>query len=88
MWRNTSASTSQVERDVPGGGLDVEAKQVTAAATRLADVQCHYHAVAVAVRTTDELRRLRGEMNEEVCDTLENLGVELAKEHEMHAASS
>lgn len=54
-------------------------RQVNLASSRLTDVRKHYQ--SVAVRTTDELRRLRKELHEDLCEALEYLAKELVREH-------
>lgn len=54
-------------------------RQVNVASSRLSDVRKHYQ--AVAMRTTGELRRLRKELHDNLCEALECLAKELVREH-------
>lgn len=78
MWE-TAPNTAQPN----GKGLDELVNDVSAASRRLADVRRHYQAVALS--TTDELRRLRTEMHEDIGSALQKLAMQFARQHDAHA---
>lgn len=81
-----SASNSQHSNSTNSGNrgaVDELVERTEAAAARLADVRRHYH--IVAVRTTDELRRLRAELHSELSDGLIRVADRLVNEHSKHA---
>lgn len=66
-----------------GEGLGDLVNDVSAASARLAEVRRRYQTVALS--TTDELRRLRGDMHEDLCRALQGMAEEFAKQHTAHA---
>lgn len=92
MWEPSRSTSSQSLMD-PSSSTRIEHKagfdnlvdQVNAARDRLTDVRKHYQ--AIALRTTDELRRLRAEMHDDICIGLESLAREVVREHALHASS-
>lgn len=68
-----------------GEGMEELVNKVSAASRRLANVRRHYQAVALS--TTEELRRLRTEMHDDVCNALQDLAMELAWQHDAQARS-
>lgn len=84
MWAPGS-SQANIGRLGHGEGIDELVDRTDAAAARLADVRRHYH--VVAVRTTDELRRLRTQLHSELCDGLLRVAEHLVDEHLKQAHS-
>lgn len=78
MWAPGSSQTN-IRKLSNGEGKDELVDRTDAAAARLADVRKHYH--VVAVRTTDELRRLRAQLHSELCDGLLRVADHLVYEH-------
>eukprot|EP00177_Eucheuma_denticulatum_P006431 GFKZ01011731.1.p1 GENE.GFKZ01011731.1~~GFKZ01011731.1.p1 ORF type:complete len:362 (+),score=64.39 GFKZ01011731.1:489-1574(+) len=66
-----------------GEGLEELVNDVSVASARLAEVRRHYQSVALS--TTDELRRLRSDMHEDLSRALQGMAEELAREHAAHA---
>lgn len=64
-------------------GLEELVNNVGAASARLAEVRRRYQTVALS--TTDELRRLRGDMHEDLCRAFQGMAEEFARQHTAHA---
>lgn len=64
-------------------GREALVDEVNAASMRLAEVRRRYQMVATS--TTEELRRLRMELHQDVCDALSGLAGELAGTHAGHS---
>lgn len=78
MWAPESSQTN-IGKLSNAEGMDELVNRTDAAAARLADVRKHYH--VVAVRTTDELRRLRAQLHTELCECLLRVADRLVYEH-------
>lgn len=85
-----SKTGSMWETSPEGNGLNTRGEEmeelvndVSAASARLADVRRRYQAVALS--TTDELRRLRNDLHSDLGDALQNVATEFSRQHAAHA---
>lgn len=77
MWEENAEQSSE--------GFEELVDNVNVASARLAEVRKRYQAVAVS--TTDELRRLRANMHEHISEALRLLATDYAKQHAAHASA-
>lgn len=75
MWDDRIETSNQ--------GLEGLKKEVGKASNRLKEVRERYKKVALS--TTDELRRLRSDMHEDLCEALHVMAVELGRQHAAQA---
>lgn len=80
MWETVPNGNTAAKS---GEGLGELVNDVGAASARLAEVRRRYQTVALS--TTDELRRLRGDMHEDLCRALQGMAEEFAEQHAAHA---
>ncbi|CAN8068676.1 unnamed protein product [Agarophyton chilense] len=75
MWDGRTEASNE--------GLEGLKTEVHRASNRLKEVRERYKKVAVS--TTDELRRLRNDMHEDLCEALHGMAVEYARQHAAQA---
>ncbi|KAI0564388.1 AH/BAR [Gracilaria domingensis] len=75
MWDGRSEASNE--------GLEGLKTEVNRASNRLKEIRERYKKVALS--TTDELRRLRNDMHEDLCEALHGMAVEYARQHAAHA---